>query len=176
VPLVDVIGPACRALVERKPRGLCLVLATPSTVRSGAYSKTLRGLDRRLIVREVACPLLVPLVEEGLVRGSLTRQVLSMYLRGSGKPSALVLGCTHYPLLKAEMRSLVGPRVLILDSATETARGVQDLFGDGGKGGKLSCFVSDDPRGFRLAAQRLLGLRPDKVLKVDIERYPEKLS
>lgn len=135
VPVLGVIETGADAARARSQTGDVCVLATPATVASHAYAAACR--ERGLRVVEKACPLLVPLVEEGWTAHPVTREVLRIYLAEAGEaareaglaPDALLLGCTHYPLIRAEMEALVGPGTVVIDSAEVTAERVAQQLG-----------------------------------------------
>ena len=127
VPVVGVVEPGAEAAASVSKNRKVVVIGTEATVSSHAYRRALeaRGLD----AREKACPLLVPLVEEGWVEHPITEQVARIYLDeafadGFHDADALVLGCTHYPLLKSLLHRVAPPQVSIVDSAESTARAV----------------------------------------------------
>lgn len=190
IPMVDVIQPACEKIASRISKGPVLVLATKATISSKIYSKTLSKLIPESKVIEKSCPLFVPLVEEGLTKGPLAKIAVAQYLRGVPKPEAVLLGCTHYPLLREMISKFWKGRVDILDSADETARRTRVLMSISNqtalnqKGsdksdsrikvrkGSLKCYVSDDPEAFQQQAFALTKLRPQSVHHCDIETYP----
>jgi glutamate racemase len=127
VPVVGVVEPGAVAAASVSKNKKVVVIGTEATVRSHAYRKALEA--RSLDAREKACPLLVPLVEEGWVEHAVTEQVAGIYLNeafsdGFGDADALVLGCTHYPLLKPLLRRVAPAHVSIVDSAESTAHAV----------------------------------------------------
>ena len=127
VPVIGVVEPGAECALAASRSRKVVVLATEATVSSHAYQKALR--QRGVEVREKACPLLVPLVEEGWVEHPVTEQVARIYLKeaftdGSQTADVLLLGCTHYPLLKPLLRRIVPPNVSIVDSAESTAHAV----------------------------------------------------
>ena len=134
VPVVGVISPgAARASAASQSRKV-VVIGTEATVSSHAYAKALES--RGVEAREKACPLLVPLVEEGWTDHPVAEQVARIYLNeafagDSQSADVLVLGCTHYPLLKPMLQKLVPPHVTIVDSANSTARVVSQLLSKG---------------------------------------------
>src|SRR6185503_7387213 len=143
IPVVGVIDPGARAAVERTRSGRVGVIGTEATISSGAYSRALRALRPALEIYVRACPLFVPLAEEGWTDGPIARQVAETYLASLARSGidTLVLGCTHYPLLKPLIAEVMGPEVAIVDSAEETAREVtvqlaaRGLDRSGGPGG-----------------------------------------
>lgn len=129
VPVLGVIEPGVRAALRAPGRRAVGVIGTSGTIASGAYRKALLALAPRLQVVEQACPLLVPLVEEGWLDHPATRLVAEEYLqplRAAGV-EALVLGCTHYPVLKPLLAELMGDTVALIDSAAETARELEEV-------------------------------------------------
>lgn len=124
VPVIGVVEPGARAAVAATRAKNVAVIGTAGTVASGAYRRALLALEPSLQVTEQACPLFVPLVEEGWFAHPATRLVADEYLAPVHAigADALVLGCTHYPLLKPLLADVLGPGVALIDSAQETAR------------------------------------------------------
>ncbi len=176
-PILGVIEPGAFTAVEVTRNGRIGVIGTEGTVASRAYEKAIHHLMPKAKVFSRACPLFVPLVEEGKLTGPLPEMVAREYLRPLLKSGidTLVLGCTHYPLLKRTLAKVVGKRVRIVDSAEETARSLRrnlethgvELNGRGGS----RFFVSDLSRKFKEQAQRFLGRHISKVEKIFIEKY-----
>lgn len=171
VPVMGVIAPGVAAALEIVPRGgRILVTGTSTTVASRAYSRALRGARPDVRVLEMACPLFVPIVEEGWCDKPLAGLVAGEYLGGfkNTRLDAAILGCTHYPLLKKTISRVLGPRVRIVDSAQAAARAARRaLSGAGllghGRSGKASFIVSDAPKRFSELALRLLKIKTGKV-------------
>ncbi len=176
VPVTGVIEPGARAAAEATRNGSVGVIGTLGTIGSGAYQKALRfpGSGVRSVVAQ-PCPLLVPLVEEGWLEGEITRMVVQRYaapLLREGVDT-LVLGCTHYPLLKPLLGEVMGPGVTLVDSAEATAREVREGLGDRdllSKGGSAGggFYVSDIPLKFQEIAQRFLGRTIPLVTQVEV--------
>lgn len=170
VPVIGVIEPGARAAAQATNTGRVGIIATQATVASGAYQAALRRLLPR--VRPVAkpCPLFVPLVEEGWWKHPVTAAVAREYLRPviRERVDTLILGCTHYPLLKPALSKVVGRGVRLIDSAEATAAEVDrrlesaQMRRRGGKGSRRF-FASDGPERFLSLAKRLLGVSADKV-------------
>ncbi len=177
IPILGVIEPGAYAAVEATRNGRIGVIGTEGTIASCAYVKAIRHLMPKAKVFSKACPLFVPLVEEGKTSGPVTEAVVREYLKPltKAKIDTLVLGCTHYPLLKRTISKVAGKRVRIVDSAEETARNLHrnlDIHGielSGHGGGKY--YVSDLSRKFKEQAQRFLGKHIPKVEKIFIEKY-----
>ncbi|MEJ2183989.1 MAG: glutamate racemase [Nitrospirota bacterium] len=176
VPVVGVILPGARAAAEGSETGRIGVIGTEATVRSGAYEEAIRALNPQAEVFSLPCPLFVPLVEEGWLEGEVPRLAAAEYLGrllGRGMDT-LVLGCTHYPLLKPVIAGVAGEGVRLIDSAQETAREVKEHLG-GGKGPlpgdppAREFYVTDGPGKFRSVGGRFLGADIDNVTKVQLE-------
>ena len=174
VPVVDVVGPGARAAVARTRSGRIGVIGTEATIGSGAYTTALRALGPALEIYTRACPLLVPLAEEGWIDGPIARQVAETYLASLARSGidTLVLGCTHYPLFRALIADVMGPEVAIVDSAEETARAVQvelaaaDLARTDGVG-RTCFFVTDAPERFVRMGQRFFGARVESAVRLE---------
>ncbi|HVF51324.1 MAG TPA: glutamate racemase [Pyrinomonadaceae bacterium] len=146
VPVVGVIEPGARAVVEASAGRRIGVIATESTVKSGAYSQAIRKLRAEAEVVERACPLFVSLAEEGWAETDVARAVAAEYLadlRGDHL-DALVLGCTHYPILRGVIQETVGARVRLIDSGEATAASVEALLGSENLARTVSATLTDD--------------------------------
>jgi len=123
--VIGVVEPGASAAVMAHPGGSHLVLATEATVRLGAYSKAIKTLDPAAKVREKACELLVALAEEGWTDGDIVASIVRRYLGEAGdsafQPDSIILGCTHFPLLKESIQAVASGGVLLVDSASTTA-------------------------------------------------------
>ncbi len=136
LPVVGVVEPGAAAAVTARPGGSHLVLATEATVRLAAYSRAIESLDGAAKVREQACELLVALAEEGWTDGDIALRIIRRYLdeaeNGGFEANSIILGCTHFPLLKNAIREVAGEAVAIVDSASTTAHAVREtLHADG---------------------------------------------
>ncbi len=163
VPLWGVVEPGARAAASVS-REKVAVLATESTIRSGAYQRAIQDITASLEITAVACPLFVPLVEEGWLEDPITVQVAQRYLNPilSQGLETVLLGCTHYPLLRHTLRGVVGAHTTIVDSAEVTADAVaEDLEKRGQLAAKKEAadryFVTDAGDRFALQAQSFLG-------------------
>ncbi len=168
VPVLGVIEPgAAAALRAAGVGGRILVTGTTATVNSRAYSKALARKGVR--VTEKACPLFVPLVEEGWCSKKVAADVAREYLAPyRGRADVLILGCTHYPLLKKVIAGVMGRRTLIIDSARAAALAARDELAAAGllsrsRRGRARFFVSDAPERFSALARRLLGIKTGRV-------------
>jgi glutamate racemase len=168
VPVLGVIEPGARAGAAASRSGKVGVIATAGTVASGAYERALSGVDTRIQAFVRPAPLLVPLAEEGWTDGEVPALVVARYLEplaGQGV-DAVVLGCTHYPLLAPVIEEVagrvLGPELRVVDSADATAAELAALLderdlGSPAAGGGLSLLVTDRPRRFVEVASRFLG-------------------
>lgn len=173
VPLVGVIEPGARAAVAATPSGNIGVIGTAGTIASGAYERAIKRLrpDARVCAR--ACPLFVPLVEEGWFDQPATELIAREYLEPLMRAGVdvVVLGCTHYPLLKPLLARVLGPGVRLVDSAEETARvvaqdlGRRDLLAPASQRPTHRFVVSDDEPHFRKVGARFLG---EKLQHVEV--------
>ncbi|HEV7902878.1 MAG TPA: glutamate racemase, partial [Pyrinomonadaceae bacterium] len=164
VPVVGVIEPGAAAAVKASKGGRIGVIATEATIRSGAYSRALKELAPAVEVVERACPLFVALAEEGWAESDVARQVAAEYLTelGGGRVDALVLGCTHYPILRRVIQETVGKNVGLIDSGEATAKSVADML----ERKKLR------RRSFATATGRLLeGRAPERRLCDDLDHF-----
>jgi glutamate racemase len=129
IPIIGVIEPGAAAAVAITKNRHIGVIGTRATIRSGAYEKALHALGVDLRVTSRACPLFVPLIEEGLLDDEITNQMIARYLAPltADGVDTLVLGCTHYPLLSAAIARSLGNKIQLVDSAKSCARAVEDL-------------------------------------------------
>ena len=183
VPVVGVVEPGAEAAAAVTKNRKIVVIGTEATVSSHAYKKALE--TRGLQTREKACPLLVPLVEEGWLEHAVTEQVARIYLAEAfgdafGDADVLVLGCTHYPLLKPLLHRVAPPHVRIVDSAESTARAVASHLRqllpsppadttERRAVPRLKFFATDSVEKFRRLGQRFLGHAIEDVQHVDLK-------
>lgn len=170
LPIVGVIEPGVRAAVNAG-NGRIGVIGTSATIRSEAYQSRLRRFRPQDVILAKSCPLLVPLVEENLLDAPITRTALEMYLsdwREAGI-DALILACTHYPLLKPLIEEFFGGKVRLIDSAMETAREVAELLAarrfqaPPDRTGSEEFYVSDSPENFIAIGSTFLGRPLERV-------------
>ena len=164
VPIVGVIAPGARNAVDSTRNNRIGVVGTNATIISGAYEKAVKKINNRISVYSQHCPLFVPLVEEGWTNEDVTYKVASIYLKGlkAKGVDTLILGCTHYPLLKGIIKKFMGSKVSLVDSATEVAKEAKSILDASGllneKPGKKKhkFFVSDEPSPFIRLSERFL--------------------
>ena len=185
-PHWGVLEPGASAAVASAGRHVG-VIATESTVRSGAYEHAIRRLNPKLRVSQQACPLLVPLVEEGWEDDEITERIVARYLEPllRAKVDTLLLGCTHYPLLRGVLARVCGPGVTLVDSAESTSLAVEQRFLQAGwQGGSaphapsVRLFATDAGSRFARLAERILG-EPVALEWIDVsqaERQPEEVE
>ena len=186
IPVIGVIEPTVRAAVAASPLGRVGVIGTLGTVGSGAYASAITKALPGASVISRACPLFVPLIEEGWIDHPVTRAVAEEYLTElrAADLESLILGCTHYPLIASLLVSLMGPVVRLVDSGAEAARAVALLLR---QRGQLAAgtpehhfYVSDEPRNFTRIAQSFLGRELPPTTVVDqtdlpwFERVPQR--
>jgi glutamate racemase len=182
VPVVGVVEPGAEAAAAATKNRKIVVVGTEATVSSHAYQRALEGSG--LSAREKACPLLVPLVEEGWVEHPVTEQVAQVYLSeafsdGFADADVLVLGCTHYPLLKPLLRRVAPSHVSIVDSAESTARAVASRLEQLVRASaseeerraraRIKFFATDSVEKFQRLGQRFLGHPIEDVKRVDLK-------
>ena len=174
LPLVGVLLPGARAAARETRNRRVAVIGTTATIGSGAYERAIHGIDPAIEIWSGACPLFVPLVEEGWLDDEVTRLTAARYLepvRDFGADT-IVLGCTHYPLLEKTIAGAAAPGVVLVDSARETAIEVERLLDGRGirtpssERRRLEIYVSDLPARFRDVAERFLGRPVERVERV----------
>jgi glutamate racemase len=176
VPVVGVVEPGARAAVRASTNGEIGVIGTVGTVSSGAYERAIRTLAPNAHVRARACPLFVPLVEEGWTDHEATHLIAEEYLAPLVEThvDTLVLGCTHYPLLKAVIGDVVGRGVRLIDSAEETAAETgrllaeRELCAEPGAAVHHRFVASDAPDHFSRMAERFLGAPLERMETVTL--------
>jgi glutamate racemase len=176
VPIFGVILPGVRAALARTRRQRIGIIGTSATIRSKAYSNALLARCDTARVFARACPLLVPLVEEGWTNHPVTHAILREYLRPlrRHRMDTLILGCTHYPLLKTAIARVAGPGVALVDSAASCARFLHErlahlrLLHQRRRRGAIQPFVTDEPDRFAELADRFLGVPTEPAWKVDL--------
>lgn len=163
MPVIGVIEPGARAAVSSTKAGKIGIIGTETTIKSSAYVKAIQALEKDIEVFGLPCPLFVPLVEEGWTDGAIARLVAEKYLGNIADKGTdtLVLGCTHYPLLKDIIQDVLSG-VCLIDSAVETAKVVSGMLADaglkadGGAAGTAKFYVTDSPEKFVAVGERFL--------------------
>jgi len=182
VPVIGVIAPGARDAVLSSRSGRIGVIGTSTTISSKAYEKQIlknKGLfkparGRSIKVFSRSCPLFVPLVEEGWLASKVTDNVIRQYLSSLKNKDidTLILGCTHYPLLKSGIRKVMGKKVTLVDSAVSTAKAAREFIeargiaNSPGRRAALRFFVSDEAQRFKKVGESFLGRRLSSVVRV----------
>ena len=177
IPIIGMIEPGAKMALEYTRNGKIGVIGTYATINNHAYGKKLLAMKRNLEVKEKACPLFVPLAEEGLANHPATKLIAEEYLkemRESGIDT-LILGCTHYPILAETIKEVMGEGVRLIDSGKAAAREVEQyLTGRGLRNtsnsiGRNEFYVSDIQTKFEEIAKLFLGKELDYFAKIDLE-------
>lgn len=184
VPIIGVVAPGARAagvVTENKKIG---VIGTEATVKSEIYTKLIQKKDPQISVVGRACPLFVPLVEEGFAKHKITQEVIEIYLSDLRESDidTLILGCTHYPLLRSRIREYMGEEIHLVNPAYETAMDLKRLLeaegmkkGSLGNGreehGEYSFYVSDAADKFKQFANSILPYDIETTKQINIEEY-----
>ncbi len=176
VPMLGVIDAGIRAVLRLRPVGTVAVIGTRATVNSDSYRRGIHASDPSVVVKSIACPLLVPLAEEGFADSAAAELIIEHYLGGFRKapPDVLLLGCTHYPLFRRALAGYLGESVRIVDSAVACGEYVAEFLAERnltagrGNGGADRFYVTDLDEKFRFLAQRFLNRVPESVEKVSL--------
>ncbi|MCW8858872.1 MAG: glutamate racemase [Deltaproteobacteria bacterium] len=174
LPVIGVIEPGARKAIYSQNRHIG-VIGTEGTINSGRYPEAIRTLLPDAQIFSVPCPLFVPLAEEGWAEHEIARLTATEYLQPliTAQIDTLVLGCTHYPLLRKTLRQVLGSGVTLVDSAEETAKSISQIFTQEGLsipeyGGQRRFFVTDVPTRFERVGRAFLGAELDRVEQVQI--------
>jgi len=180
VPVIGVIEPGAQTAVLTTRSRRIGIIGTEGTIKSCSYVKAIKKISNSVSVYQQACPLLVPLVEEGWIKNKLTDAIVKYYLKPLLKRNidTLVLGCTHYPLLKNSIQKTSGKNAVLIDSAKTTAQKVKDvltkrgmLADENSKGSspKLSFYVSDNPKKFQQIGAKFFSKKINGVKRINLE-------
>ncbi|MCX7918672.1 MAG: glutamate racemase [bacterium] len=181
-PVIGVIEPGAKVAVATTRNNRIGVIGTKATIRSEAYPRIIQRINPAIKVYSVACPLLVPLVEEGWLTGPITESIIRAYLTPllTQRVDTIVLGCTHYPLLKKSITTVVGKEVKLVDSASATAHKVKqvlseaNLTADRSLKPEYTFYVSDVVADFERIGKMFLGQQLAKAIKINVSDYIEK--
>jgi len=177
IPVIGMIEPGTKLALQKTKTGRIGIIGTNATINNKAYSTDLLRLDPKVKVYEKACPLFVPLAEEGLIEHPATRLIAEEYLSELKKHDidALILGCTHYPILAKVIQEITGDKVELIDSGTAASYVVRDylegrgLLNKSNSIGLSEFYVSDLPKRFKEIAERFLGRSLEHVHKIDLD-------
>lgn len=182
VPVIGVIKPGAKAAAELTRNGKIGVIATEATIGSQMYTKYIRSLNQNVTIYEKACPLFVPLVEEGLWEDPVTDEIARRYLTDliDIDIDTLILGCTHYPLIRSTLRKIMGDRVTLVNPAYETAIELKQMLEETGMlnekapglgSNKYQFYVSDKAEKFVRFANSIIKYGILSAKLVNIEEY-----
>ena len=181
IPVMGVVIPGARAAVEATRNRKIGVVGTDATVQSGMYTKVIHEMAPDVTVIEKACPLFVPLVEEGFKEHVVTQEVIEFYLESMRDTDidAMILGCTHYPLLRSRIRAYLGEKIQIVNPAYETAMDLKNLLyeqdmenvGATSEHSRYAFYVSDAAEKFRKFANTVMPFDVPITNVVNIEEY-----
>ncbi|MBZ0179846.1 MAG: glutamate racemase [Melioribacteraceae bacterium] len=177
IPIIGMIEPGAKMALETTKNEKIGVIGTNATINNKAYSSELLKIDPKAEIVEKACPLFVPLAEEGWLDHKATYAVAEEYLKElkSAKVDTLILGCTHYPILSKVIQDVMGNEVRLIDSGTAATKIVEDylngrnLRNPSNNIGIHEYYVSDLPIKFKEVAERFLGRKVSNIHKVDLE-------
>lgn len=175
VPVVGVVEPGARAAVKMTKKKRVAVIGTETTIKSGSYRMAIELIDDSIHVSGTPCPLFVPLIEEGWLDGEVVNLTAEKYLSSLkyDNVDTLVLGCTHYPMIKHVIHNIT--QIPLIDSAIETAREVKDVLRQSGmlRAGREDAgrkfFVTDSPEKFTVVGERFLDHTITNISKINLE-------
>jgi glutamate racemase len=179
IPVIGVIEPGAQAAAHCSRKKKIGVIGTPGTIRTGSYLKAIKNLSQDFQVLQQACPLFVPLVEEGWTEDETTYLIAKRYLHNlrENDIDTLILGCTHYPLLSMAIQKTLGPAVKLIDSGIETAKSVgqilehKKLLADPAQVAQHYFYLSDMPYKFQDIAERFLERSIPHVETINFEQF-----
>lgn len=179
LPIIGVIEPGARAAIAQTCNKHIGVIGTEATIQSQMYSKVIRQYDDKMCVLGKPCPLFVPLVEEGFAKHHIADEVIDIYLKemkASGVDT-MILGCTHYPLLRSKIMKYFGEKIHLVNPAYETAMDLKQILEDAGIANeveslaKYEFYVSDTAEKFKQFANSILPYNVETIQKINIEEF-----
>ena len=181
IPVIGVVIPGARAAVQATESKKIGVIGTEATIRSEMYTKIMKEMDPEVSVIGKACPLFVPLVEEGFSKHNVTGEIIDYYLESMKESDidTMILGCTHYPLLRTRVREYMGEQVHIVNPAYETAMDLKKILEDNDMANETleeehatySFYVSDAADKFKQSANSILPYDIETTKQINIEEY-----
>ena len=181
IPIIGVVEPGARAALETTKTRKIGVIGTEGTIRSAMYEKIIQGIDPEASVIGKACPLFVPLVEEGFAKHRVTQEIIDYYLASFMETDidSLILGCTHYPLLRSRIREYVGEKITLVNPAYETAMDLKQLLkardmentDNSQEHAAYSFYLSDAADKFKQFANSILPYDIETTKQINIEEY-----
>ena len=181
IPIIGVVEPGARAALEATKSKKIGVIGTEATIRSAMYEKIIKGFDDEATVVGKACPLFVPLVEEGFAKHKVTEEIIDYYLESfmDTDIDSLILGCPHYPLLRSRIKEYVGEQITLVNPAYETAMDLRQVLKDcdmentemSDEHATYSFYVSDAADKFKQFANSILPYDIETTKQINIEEY-----
>tara|TARA_B100000427_G_C15514038_1_gene597451 strand:+ start:1833 stop:2627 length:795 start_codon:yes stop_codon:yes gene_type:complete len=175
IPIIGVIDPGVDRAIKITQNNKIAVLGTSATIRSDAYGKRLKAINSEIVVTSQACPLFVPLVEEGWVDGKVPLEIATHYFTTIRKigVDTVILGCTHYPLLKKIIKDSLGNSICLVDSGEAVVFNVISVLEKMkglsiGENGEIRCYVTDDPSLFNNLASRFCLKKTKHTIQIDL--------
>ena len=180
MPIIGVVQPGAKMAAETTINGKIGLIATDSTIKSGVYERYIEGYRSDVTVYGKACPLLVPLVEEGMIHDTVTYEMVNRYLADlkDEKVDTLIMGCTHYPLLRSTFRQVMGEEVNLVNPAYETAMELKNLLEQENLANIKEVdepsimyifYVSDAAEKFKKLAQTILEFDVGMIKKINVD-------
>ncbi|MCR5703512.1 MAG: glutamate racemase [Eubacterium sp.] len=179
IPVIGVVKPGAKTAIETTKNKRIGIIGTEGTIKSELYTKFIQGIDPEIEVIGKACPLFCPLVEEGMLHDPVTDEIASRYLKDLKKENidSLILGCTHYPLLRSTVGKIMGPDVNLVNPAYETAVSLGKLLQEQGICAEKNhestyrFYVSDAEEKFKAFANSIMPFEADSIEQINIEEY-----
>lgn len=179
IPVIGVVKPGAKSAIENTKNKRIGIIGTEGTIKSELYTEYIHGIDSEISVIGKACPLFVPLVEEGMLHDPVTDEIASRYLSDLKKQDidSLILGCTHYPLLRSTVGKIMGPEVNLVNPAYETAISLNTLLqqnhiqADENTQPEYEFYVSDAEEKFKSFANSIMPFHTDMINQINIEEY-----
>ena len=179
IPVIGVVKPGAITAIHSTKNKRIGIIGTEGTIKSEMYTSYIQSIDPEIEVVGKACPLFVPLVEEGMLDDDVTKEMATRYLKELQNQNidSLILGCTHYPLLRKMVGKIMGPNVCLVNPAYETAVGLRDMLAETGLSAdenaspKYEFYVSDDPLKFKEFANTIMPVDIGIVRELNIETY-----
>lgn len=182
IPIIGVVKPGAKVAAQNTSNKRIGIIATEATIRSNIYTDVIHERDSEITVFGKACPLFVPLVEEGLLNDPVTVEIASRYLGElkSKDIDTLILGCTHYPLIRKTVGRIMGEEVTLVNPAYETAVSLRELLEERGmaagdehqyESGMYEFYVSDIAEKFKSFANTIMPFRIEHINQINIEEY-----
>ena len=176
IPIIGVIEPGSLLAAKTSKNNRIGVLGTVGTIFSKSYENTLLKINNNISVISTACPLFVPLAEEGWIKGQVPKLIAKAYLKEIKQSNidTIILGCTHYPLIKPIISEIIGENINIIDSGKASAESVErvlikkDLNADTNNNREINCYVTDSEKSFIVLANKFLNFPIDSIKHIEL--------